>query len=447
MNGRNLLIATGLLVVLAGGIYWSNRTEEKNKDKPKTDDTAPKILTLPEADVAAIDIKRKDGTETVLKKDASGKWSLAAPKPLAVDVDAVTGITNTLNPLSSDRVIEEKAADLAPYGLNTPAVELDITGKDGKVRKLLIGDDTPTGGSVYAALAGDPRVFTMSSSLKTSLDKSWQDLRDKRLLTFEQDKISRVELAAKKSAVEFGKNNQNEWTIVKPKPYRADGWQVEELIRKLKDAKMDSSTTEEDAKKAVAGFATGTPVATAKVTDASGTQTLEVRKVKDDYYAKSSVVDGVHKVAADLGTSLDKQADDFRNKKLFDFGFSEPSKIEIKDGSKPAVAYAKSGEKWFAGPKQMDATSVQNLIDKLRDLSATKFLESGFTAPTFEVTVTSNEGKRSETVQLSRNGSDFFAMRKNEPTVYQIDSKAAEELMKAAGDVKEAQPEKSDKKK
>jgi len=439
MNSRGLLIAAGLMVVLGGVVYWSNR--QPVKDAAKADEP-PKIVAIQEGDITRLVLKRRDGEETVLAKDAAGKWSLAAPRQLAVDIDSVTGITNTLLSLNSERVVEEKAGNLADYGLSTPALELNITKKDGKSQKLLIGDDTPTGGGVFVMSSGDPRVFTMQSSLKTSLDKTWQDLRDKRLLTFNQDKLSRVELVAKGESVEFGKNNQNEWTIVKPKPLRADGWQVEELVRKLKEAKMDTAVSEEDAKKVAGTFAGGAPVGTAKVTDASGTQTLEVRKVKDDYYAKSSVVDGVHKVAADFGTGLDKGADDFRNKKLFDFGFSEPSKVEVKSGASAPLVYAKAGDKWFLGAKQIDSTSLQNLVDKLRDLAATKFVETPLSTSVLEVTVTSNEGKRSEKVQISKTGADAFAKREGESAVYQLDWKAVDELTKAAGDVKESQPEK-----
>ena len=105
--------------------------------------------------------------------------------------------------------------------------------------------------------------------VKTSIDKTPNDLRDKRLLTFDQDKLTRVDLQpAKGEAIEFGKNNQNDWQILKPKPLRADGSQVEELIRKLKDAKMDATISDEDAKKAAAAYASGTKVAMASVTDA-----------------------------------------------------------------------------------------------------------------------------------------------------------------------------------
>ena len=163
--------------------------------------------------------------------------------------------------------------------------------------------------------------------METSLDKSASDLRDKRLFTANFDKISEVDLTAKKQTIEFGRS-KDAWQIVKPRPLRADNFSVEDLVRKLKDAKMDLSAAADTDEKKIAGlFASGTPVATAKVTDATGTQTLEVRKNKSDYYAKSSAVSGVYKVAADLGTGLDKALDDFRNKKLFDFGFDDVSAV------------------------------------------------------------------------------------------------------------------------
>ena len=193
---------------------------------------------------------------------------------------------------------------------------------------------------------GDPRVFTVASSVKSSVDKTSKDLRDKRLLTFDSDKLTRVELQAKGAAVEFGKNNQNDWQILKPKPLRADGSQVEELIRKLKDAKMDTAVSDEDAKKAASGYASGRRVALATVTDSNGNQTLEVHEAGKDkdktYYAKSSVVEGIYKVPNDLGEGVDKGLDDFRNKKLFDFAWSDPTKIQIG-----TVTYQKTGDKWM----------------------------------------------------------------------------------------------------
>jgi len=446
MRIRGLLIAVVVLAALAGGVYWSNKVKKAEEGKPSPD-APPKVLSIPQDQFQQIEIHKGGADALTLRKDDAGKWQMVSPKQLPVDQDAASSLVSSLSSLDSSRLVEEKSSDLAQFGLASPSLEVNVRQKGGKVTKLLFGDESPAGGGHFVKLDGDPRVFTIASYNKTSIDKTPADLRDKRLMTFDSDKLTRVELKAKGQSIEFGKNNQNEWQIIKPKPLRADGGQVEELVRKLKDARMETTASDADAKKAATAFPGAKPVAVVRTTDAAGTQELDVRKDKDNnYYAKSSVVEGVQKLTTFVGEGLDKGLDDFRNKKLFDFGFHDPSKLEIRDGGKQVV-YQKTGDKWMSGPKQMDGPSVQALVDKLRDLSAVKFLEQGSGSTVFEATVTSNEGKRVEKVIVSRQGDSFLAGRENEPAVYELDGKAVEELRKAAAEVKEFQPPKKEEKK
>jgi hypothetical protein len=55
-----------------------------------------------------------------------------------------------------------------------------------------------------------------------------------------------------------------------------------------------------------------------------------------------------------------------------------------------------------------------------------------------DLTLTSNDGKRVEKVTISKAGENYIAKRENEPSLYQLDSKAVEELTKSAADVKPA---------
>jgi hypothetical protein len=437
MKSSGLIIAAVVLAALTGVLYWSNRHPPSEDTAKASLDTPPKILSLKQEDISKIQIKKKGGEELDLAKGDAGKWQITAPKPLGADQEAVSSLLSTVSSLNADRLVQDKAGDLSQYGLAQPALELDVTTKDAKPQKLLLGDDTPAGSAVFAKLDGDPRIFTIATYTKTSIDKTANDLRDKRLLTVDFDKLSQIELATKKQNIEFGRNQQ-EWQIVKPKPLRADNFQVEEIVRKLREAKMDASSTDADAKKAAAAFASATPVATAKVTDTASTQELQIRKSKDDYYAKSTAVPGVYKVSSDLGKELDKTVDDFRNKKLFDFGYDDPNKVEIHDGTK-AYFLTKGGQDWWsADSKKMESSSVQALVDKIRELSASKFVDSGFTAPDLEVTVTSNDGKRVEKVLISKSGDTYIAKRDNEPALYQLDSSSVTDLQKVAAGVKPA---------
>jgi Domain of unknown function (DUF4340) len=437
MKNSGLIIAAVVLAALTGVLYWSNHHPPSDSTAKASLDTPPKILSLKQEDISKIEIKKKGGEALDLAKDGGGKWQIAAPKLLGADQEAVSSLLYAVSTLNGERLVDDKAGDVTQYGLAQPSLELDVTTKNGKPQKLLLGDDTPAGSAVFAKLDGDPRVFTIASYNKTSIDKTANDLRDKRLLTVDFDKLSQIELATKKQDIEFGRNKQ-EWQIIKPKPLRADNFQVEEIVRRLRDAKMDLSSTDTDAKKAAAAFASGTQVATAKVTDSASTQELQIRKNKHDYYAKSTAVPGFYKVASDLGKEVDKNLDDFRNKKLFDFGYDDPNKIEIHDGAK-AYFLTKGGQDWWsADSKKMESSSVQALIDKIRELSASKFVDSGFTSPSIEVTFTSSEGKHVEKVLISKSGDAYIAKRENEPALYQLDSSSVADLQKVAADVKPA---------
>jgi hypothetical protein len=437
MKGRGLLVAAIVLAALGGTLYWSNHRKANPGSTASAAEASPKILDIKPADVTSIEISRAGSEELALAKNDAGRWQITAPKPWKADQDSVSSLLSTLSPLDSDRVVEEKAADLNTYGLAQPKLELTITEKNKKSEELLLGDDTPTSSGAYAAVKGDPRVFIIASYHKSSLDKSANDLRDKRLLTFDSEKLSRVELTAKKATIEFGRN-KDQWQILKPKPLRADQSAVEDLVRSLGDAKMELSATD-DEKKDVSAFNSGTVVADAKLTDVAGTQELQVRKNKDDYYAKSSGVAGVYKVLSSVGTSMDKSLDDFRNKKIFDFGFVDPEKIEIHDGGK-STFLTRSGSDWWSNGVKMDEGNVSTLVADIRALTATKFPDSGFTSSSIEVTVTSDDGKRVEKVLIAKNGENYIAKRENEPALYELSATAIKDLQDAAAGLKPAAP-------
>jgi hypothetical protein len=446
MRLRGLSIAVVVLLALGGAVYWSNKAKKAEEGKPAAG-APPQVLTIPSAEIQQVEIRRAGAEPVVIRRQDAGPWSMTSPPQWPVDQDAAGAIVSTVSSLASERLVEEKASDMTPFGLASPSLEINIGLKNGKFRKLLLGDETPTGGGSFAKVDGESKVYVLGSFAKSSLGKTPRDLRDKRLLTFSPEKLTRVELSAKGQTVEFGKDGQGEWQIIKPRPLRADGGQVEDLLRKLGEARMDASLTEDDEKKSTAAFNGAAQVATVRATDATGTQQLEVRRDKDKItYARSSAVAGAHKVSSDLGDALDKSPTDFRDKKLFDFGFSDATKVELRDGQKQS-AFQKSGEKWMAGAKQMDPASVNALVDRLRELAAIKFVDSGFTTPVFEAAVTSNDGKRVERVLISRQGARCFAQRAGEPSVYELDAKAVEDIQKALAGVKEFQPPNPAKKK
>ena len=436
MKLHGLAIAAFVLAVLTWFLYWSDRHKPAVETSKLSADTAPAILKLDQNSITKLELKKKDADPVVLSKSGSGDWQITAPKPFRADQSAVTGIVSTVSSLNSERVVEDKASNLQNFGLDQPAIEIDATAKD-KTQKLLLGTDTPAGGAVYAMLAGDPRLFTVSSYTKTSLDKRVNDLRDKRLLPVDADKVSQIEVIRKNLNLQFGRNKDS-WQILKPKPMRADSVQVGDLVRDLTNAKMDLSTA--DPKQEASEFAHAAPVATAKLTDESGTQQLQVRKAKDNYYAKSSAVEGAYKVDSGLGKTLEKNVDDFRDKKIFDFGYNTPNKIELHNADKAYFLTKGTGgfDDWWSNGKKMDGANVESIVSDLRDLTATSFPASGFSNPTISISVISQDGKHTEKVQIAKSGDRYIAQRENDPALYELSAASVDGLLKAAQNLKPA---------
>jgi len=432
MKPGGLLTAVAVLVVLGGLVWWSNKhpsATAASKTPP-----APKLISVDAKQIEGIKLA-KSGSDPIELVKLADNWTIAKPTPMPADQDAVSMLTGSLATLNADRLIDDHPASLNEFGLTNPATEVDVTLKGGKTTKLLLGSDTPAGTGTYAKLEGDPKVYTLPTYAKTGFDKTVNDLRDKRLLTFNQDKLTAVAITGKGGATfEFGKNAQGDWQITKPKPMRADSLQVDDLIRKLKDTKMDLAGPDSDAKAAA-----GDKVGTASVTDNTGTQTIDIFKSKDaatdkSYYAKSSAVAGFYKVAGDLGDSLGKSVEDYRNKKLFDFGFNEVTKVDIN-----GISYQKSADKWTSGSTQYDAGTLQTVIDKLRDLSASKFSEKMAGTQTLTIGVTYGDNHRSEKAAINKDANSYNAQRDGEPAVYVIDAKDVDDLQKAISGIKQQQ--------
>ena len=425
MDPKRLILAALLLVGLSGALWWSNK-QEPGKDAKSSPEDAPKILEIPQDQINKLEIRRMGAEPVVLEKAAL--WTLKAPKELGADQAVVGNLVGNLAVFGSDRLVDSKPADMKPYGLVEPLITVIVGRKDGKTHTVHFGDDTPSGTSSYVRVEGDPKLYSVVSATKTMFDRTWRDVRDKRLLTFDTEKLTSVELGS----IGFGKNASGNWTIVKPKPLRADPVAADQLVRKLAEARLEVVNETEEEASLPAKFAAAKPLGVAKVTDSNGTQQIEVRKGNEnEYYAKSSAVEGVFKTSAEFGDSLAKGLDDFRNRKLFEFGFTQPERVEVKDGEKSYV-FAKSGNEWKRDGKTIDPGSVQQVVDRLRELAAVKFADSAAGATVAEYTV----GK--EKVTVTKQGENYFAKRADGGDVYVLDAKAVSEVRDLAANAKEA---------
>src|SRR5271167_4735976 len=131
MKLRSLIVAGIVLAALTGALYWSDHHKPADTTQASAD-APPKILAVKEADISKFALK-KNGTEQVgVERNSAGQWYITSPTSLPADQSAVSSLLGTFSSLNSERLVEDKASSLAPYGLDTPKLEVDLTEKNQK---------------------------------------------------------------------------------------------------------------------------------------------------------------------------------------------------------------------------------------------------------------------------------------------------------------------------
>src|SRR5580692_374625 len=147
---RQLIVATFVLIVLCGTLYWSNHRKPANDSvnaSPST--TNAKVISLTQDDISKLEVEKKDGDDVVLNRAGASNWKITSPKPLVADQESVSTILYNLSPMDGATLIDDRATDLKQFGLADPEAQVSTTGKDGKTHIILIGDETPTGDAAY----------------------------------------------------------------------------------------------------------------------------------------------------------------------------------------------------------------------------------------------------------------------------------------------------------
>ena len=170
MSFRLTGVLLGLLIVLAGAVWFS-----EFKDKDSTTDTKPEaqqreILKFDNQQVSTFEIAKGDQRLTT-QRDDQGNWTLQ-PSGQPGDRVRITSVLFRLSSLSAQRRVADEASNLADYGLDQPSLTTSVTLKDGTVHQLLFGAKAPgeTSGT-YVKTAASPVVFTVTNQLVQDLER------------------------------------------------------------------------------------------------------------------------------------------------------------------------------------------------------------------------------------------------------------------------------------
>jgi hypothetical protein len=182
------LIGTLIVLALLAGAYAGSGAWQKKKAA----DTLQAAVT-PSSDVMILtgfdqsQITRIEIASAGLVLEKNGDiWELIPPplpmSGIVIDQDEISGRLWPIANLRAERIVEESADDLSPYGLDDPTAQVIIVDSAGKRVELLFGDRNPERNAYYTMAKGDPKIYTVHSWAAANLLFTLNDIRYKNLL-------------------------------------------------------------------------------------------------------------------------------------------------------------------------------------------------------------------------------------------------------------------------
>lgn len=432
------------LVILAGLWFGFNYYNKRKATGSSKTPEKPKELILPvkKDQVQAFTITPRTGEAFTVTREG-GAWSITAPHPLPADQGVASTYAQDLTAASVDSVADEHPAQLKDFGLDPPAVTVNAvtSGKPAEFT-LRLGDATPTGDAVYAQVAGNPRVITLSGYGKSPLDKSLFDLRDKRAMTLDTDQIDRLDVTAGAKSYSLTRNPDGVWDVMLPPAVRADNFAVQNLLSGFQALPMVSILQNDKKNDSQYGFAK--PTLTVKVTTPAGSQTIVVgKKDGNNYDCMNSGLDPVFTLSSDFVPRFQNDPATLRDKSFFSFSDFDAKNVDLTT-PKQHRAFAQSNFKWkqtAPASKDEDTDKMNALLDALTGMKAASFPKAapgnlapfGLTKPIYTFKVTFGAKDTVEIVNVGSVNDHYYAARSTDAVPGEIPKTLLDAIEKALG--------------
>jgi hypothetical protein len=426
----------------------------RDTGRPVADFRDKTVIAFDKKSVSGLDLQ-VGGDRIALVGDGPRKWQIVKPNVYRADGDLVSDFLDKLESAKVKEFVAESPPSLAPYGLDKPTTVTIWTGKDKdrSSQTLLFGRGDIDKKGVYVMRAGEPGVMLAPDELWTAFPKTVAALRDKTVVTYAQDKASRIEIESPKGRVVIERDGAG-WKITAPEALKADSGAVSSLLWSIRDLRASGFLA--DAATDIVRYLKK-PEVTVKIWEegAKEPKTLVVGpspEVRGGKPAAVAAVEGQGPVAlvdAKALQDLSKSEMDLRDKSLFPaFELSDVRRARLTAAGTPLVVERSGESDWkVLEPSRGSAKSdkVTNLILGLKSLRWKEIVSPkgddapryGLDHPELEVSLHKGDGGDLGTLLVGKQeGAVTYVRVKTAPTIYAVDSQLLSDLRKAPAEIR-----------
>lgn len=177
-KNRQLLTIIGLCVLLIAFIivFFVATKHKDNSEKKEEAGNNIELYSIKESDIAELHFKNSMAELTFVKN--KNKWVLKDDTKYSLDQSKVETLVSDVKKMSATSEVTSNCTDLSQYGLKEPALQVDITDKDGNKKTLTAGDESVAGEGRYAYIDNDTKkVYMVESAFTSDFETTKKELK------------------------------------------------------------------------------------------------------------------------------------------------------------------------------------------------------------------------------------------------------------------------------
>lgn len=330
-----------------------------------------------------------------------------------------------------------KAGLQTPDGSNTDTDQL----KTQEKITFYIGDRVSTGTHVYLQFKGSKKVLVVDDLIARKLDYNINGFRDKWLMIIDEDAVSKLDVINNDSKSLACYKDGKYWRMSTPVTDRCDNKKIGEIIKSLKELKIEEEDFITDSEIELARYGLVSPKIVLKLTQNNVEQSIFFGHTLDNkVYVKRSDETSVFMLKSIITDELTTNPDNLRSRELVHFetlqGTFGVNRIVIhKADSKLTIEKTEEYDWQITEPVNMlaDMDIVKELVEETKELRILDFVDDtgeelsqyGLDVPVFDYSIF-KEGQDEPTRILLGNktvlGNHCYAKRPGEKPVFTITS-------------------------
>jgi hypothetical protein len=411
----------------------------RESTRPVVDFRDRTILAFERRDVTGVEVLTEAGTIAV--EPAGEKWRITKPVALAADAAEVNDLLEKLATVKVKEFVAEAPRSREPYGLERPLRVTVHTGKDKEraSRTLLVGRVDAEKKGLYAMRDGETSVLLLPEEIGKLVPRNVGAIRNKQLVEFERDRITRIDLESPKGAVTLVRD-KDRWAITAPQALPADQVEVGAFLARFRELRAQGFLGDDAS--AIPRFV---PKAAVKVTltDQGGSATTvllapspERRGGQPSAYAAVADKGPVVLVEAKALDELGRSVNELREHALFSgIEPKEIKRLRVSVGGQTAVLERSGDTDWKLVEPTKGAAKAPRVEDVLYSVRALRWKDIvspggeeagkyGLDAPSMEVVLLRGDGGELARLTVGKRDSERAYVRTGAgPAIYAIDAR------------------------